>query len=138
MKDMSEKERFIERRAEGWSFDRIASELNLSKQTLINWSREFQLEIANLKALRLDSLRERYAVGQAKRVELFGKTLDRLDQELAKRDFDNVSTEKLSDLKLKYLGALRHEDTPVELREQEDRDAQFLKTIGKTEARWQV
>jgi transcriptional regulator len=42
------KQRFIELRAKGWSFDKIAKELDKAKQTLINWSKELQDEIANL------------------------------------------------------------------------------------------
>lgn len=51
MKDQETKERFVELRAKGWSFDRIARELKVSKQTLINWSRELALQIGNLKAI---------------------------------------------------------------------------------------
>ena len=48
------KERFIELRAKGWSFDRIAKELGKAKQTLIDWSKDLQDEIANCKALELE------------------------------------------------------------------------------------
>ena len=36
MKDQETKEKFVELRAKGLSFDRIAQELHVSKQSLIN------------------------------------------------------------------------------------------------------
>jgi orotate phosphoribosyltransferase-like protein len=56
MKDLAVKEQFVELRARGWSFDRIAKELKVSKQTLINWSRELVLEISNRRAIERESL----------------------------------------------------------------------------------
>ena len=35
-------QRFVELRSQGWSFARIATELNVSKPTLIQWSRKHQ------------------------------------------------------------------------------------------------
>ena len=48
MKDTETKNRFIELRAQGWSYSRIAAELKTCKQTLINWSRDFSIEIDNM------------------------------------------------------------------------------------------
>jgi len=41
MNDTQTQQRFVHLRAEGWSFARIAAEINGSKPTLINWSRKF-------------------------------------------------------------------------------------------------
>ena len=40
MNDLEKQQRFVFLRAEGWSFARIVEELNVSKPTLINWSRK--------------------------------------------------------------------------------------------------
>jgi orotate phosphoribosyltransferase-like protein len=56
MKDVSVKGRFVELRARGWSFDRVAKELKVSKQALINWSRELALEIRNRRAIEHEAL----------------------------------------------------------------------------------
>ena len=42
MELLQTKERFIELRAKGWSFDKIAKETGKAKQTLIDWSKELQ------------------------------------------------------------------------------------------------
>ena len=46
-------QRFIELRAQGWTYARLMTELNVSKRTLIAWSRKHQFEIQNLKAQAL-------------------------------------------------------------------------------------
>ena len=50
MHDEKTVQRFIELRSQGWPFARIATELNVSKPTLIHWSRNHQFQIQNLRA----------------------------------------------------------------------------------------
>ena len=69
------KERFIEMRAKGYSFDKIALELGKAKQTLIDWSKELQDEIANRKALELEAL---YETGEEVIFPDLGKALQTL------------------------------------------------------------
>ena len=59
MKPIETKHNFIKLRAKGNSFDKIAKELGVAKQTLIDWSKEFEEEIANLKAIELTDMEER-------------------------------------------------------------------------------
>jgi orotate phosphoribosyltransferase-like protein len=102
MKDTETKERFIELRARGLSYDAIAKELALSKQTLINWSKELKIEIANLKSICLDTIFTQYYVYKDSRVKLLGETLEKLRIELEKRDISNIPTDKLLSLFIKY------------------------------------
>ena len=37
--DINKKEMFIQRRAEGWSYDKISKEIGVSKPTLIKWGK---------------------------------------------------------------------------------------------------
>ena len=110
MKDQQTKEQFMELRASGMSYQKIADQLQVSKQTLITWSRELKHEIANLRAISRDALQEEYYVMTSKRIELFGKKLESLQTELADRDLSSVPTEKLLDLVLKYGKALKEEE----------------------------
>jgi hypothetical protein len=59
MKDQETVQRFIELRARGWSFVRIAAELSVARSTLTEWSRKFRFEIHNRRALALDDLQDR-------------------------------------------------------------------------------
>ena len=83
MEPTEQKERFIELRAQGFSFDKIAKELGKAKQTLIDWSRELQDEIANRKAMELDTLYEKYYLHKANRLQTFGELLTRIREEIA-------------------------------------------------------
>jgi transcriptional regulator with XRE-family HTH domain len=117
MKNQEVRERFVELRAQGWSFERIAKELNCSKQTLINWSKESSLQIRNLKALHLDALQDKYLVGKEHRVRVFGEQLNRMIAELEKRDYRHVPTMKLLEMVMKYSTALHAESGPLIFRE---------------------
>ena len=103
------KERFIELRAKGWSFDKIAKELGKAKQTLIDWSKELQDEIANLKALELEALYESYYLLKENRLQTFGAMLTKIKEEIERRDLSDVPTDKLLDLLLKYNSQVKEE-----------------------------
>ena len=59
MTDQETIARFIFLRSQGWSFNRITVELNISKPTLIKWSRQYQFDINNLRATETEALAER-------------------------------------------------------------------------------
>ena len=107
------KHKFIELRAKGFSFDKISKELKTSKQTLIEWSKEFKLEIQNLQAIELETLQEEFLVLKKKRIESLGKTLIKINQNLEKIDYSEIPPEKLLELKLKYLKELKNEEIPL-------------------------
>ena len=87
--------KFVERRAQGWSFVRIASELGIAKSTLIEWSRKFQFEINNQRAIEMDDLRNRVLGSRQTRVAAFAEKLARVEDELRKRDLSKVPTQRL-------------------------------------------
>jgi transposase len=110
---MDQKERFIELRAEGRSYADIAAALNVSKPTLIEWSRDLQDELTRARTLRMDILFEKYAVAKAKRVEVFGKRLNAILEELEGRDLKEVRTDALLRLALLYGDHLKEEDSDL-------------------------
>ena len=109
MKDQKTRERFIELRAAGRSYADIATELTVSKQTLISWSRELQVEIFNLKAIESDALLRRWQLHAEGRLEIFGTMLDRLKAEFLKRDLADLPTDKLLDQITKLSAVLARE-----------------------------
>ena len=96
------KQKFIELRAQGLSFDKIAKELNKSKQTLIDWSRDLSGEIANLKAIELEDIYQKYYLLKENRLQTLGTMLSKIKTEVDTRELTDVPTEKLLDLLLKY------------------------------------
>jgi hypothetical protein len=107
--NIQDKERFIELRAKGWSFDKIAKETGKAKQTLIDWSKELQDEIANRKALELEALYESYYLLRENRLQTLGAMLAKLKKEVESRDLSDVPTDKLLELLLKYSSRVREE-----------------------------
>lgn len=114
MKDQETRQRFVELRAQGFSYDKISKELKVSKQTLINWSNELELDIANLKAIELEALQEQYYLTKAERIKLFGERLKAIKQELDKRSMEELSIKELFDMQLKCYSALDNEIKEVE------------------------
>ena len=109
MELLETKERFIELRAKGWSFDKIAKEIGKAKQTLIDWSKELEEEIANCKALELEALYERYYLLKEAKIQKYGAILSKITNELESRDFNNVPTGRLLELYLLYFERLSQE-----------------------------
>ena len=95
MHDVQVQNRFVELRSQGWSFARIATELNVSRGTLINWSRRFQFEIQNQRAIELEALREQLIATREARARALGEQLRQVEAELQKRSLAEVSTGRL-------------------------------------------
>ena len=109
MEGIEVKQRFVELRAQGQSFDKIAKELGKAKQTLIDWSRELKEEIANYRALELETLYESYFMLKEARLKQLGEIVCRLTGELWGRDLSSISTEKLLEFYLKYSDKIEEE-----------------------------
>ena len=78
-------QKFIERRAQGWTFFRLATELGIAKSTLIEWSRKFRFEIQNRRALELEDLQDRVLGNVQSRVAALAAKLARVEEQLANR-----------------------------------------------------
>jgi Tfp pilus assembly protein PilO len=98
MHDEKTVNRFIELRASGWTYARLMTELNVSKPTLIAWSRKHQFQIQNLKAIELEALREKWLASTAERVNALGEQLRKVETELAQRDVSSLTTAQLHTL----------------------------------------
>ena len=98
MHDGQVQQRFVHLRSQGCSFARIASKLNVSKPTLINFSRKFQFEIQNLRAIELEALQEQPVATREVRARALGEQLAKVQQELKKRDVAELFTSRLYSL----------------------------------------
>ncbi len=99
MKSIEEKQKFVELRAKGLSFERIAEELKVSKPTLIKWSEELLHEVKEAQFYELENLLENYKLMRKQRFELYCKLLSSALAELESRaaagKLQEVPTEKL-------------------------------------------
>lgn len=110
---LEQKALFIELRAKGWSYVRIARKLKVSKTTLSSWASELEGEIASLRAMELEALYERYYLAKESRIKLLGEQLKAIQEELKTRKLESVSTDKLLEMQLKVYQALQAEYVEV-------------------------
>ena len=118
MKTTEQKEKFVELRAKNWSFKKIAKQLGISKPTLIKWSKELNQKIANMKAIELEAIQEKYYMQKKQKIKLYGKQLEKIKEELEARlennELKDVKTEQLFKLFFEYMDRLEFERVPVE------------------------
>lgn len=116
-KTLDDKQQFIELRAKGYSYQKIADELGVSKPTLMDWSKDDQTskDIHNQRTLLIDELQEKYAMTKRHRIAVFGEVLNRAKEELDKRDLSEMSTDKLITMIIKLSDTLRQDETELEL-----------------------
>jgi len=124
---LDQKEQFIQLRAKDVPYEKIAKELGVSKPTLIKWGKEFQIEITNRRAFEIELLQEKYFVSRKKRIELLGIRVEKLVGEIEKRDFSDISTDKLIDMLVKLISLLKQEEIPIKLKEK----ASFEDTLAE-------
>lgn len=139
MGDLKDKEKFIELRAKGWTFDKIAKELHKRKATLIDWSKELESEIANRKAIELEVLYEKHYLLKEQRIEKLGNLLNKIINEIENRNLKDIPTNKLFDLFLKYNKEIKEEmiepvyKSTMEI-ENERQSYELLKTLTVIES----
>jgi transposase len=114
-KGLERRSRFIEMRAEGLSYRTIAEELGVSRATLVNWNREFADEIATVRAEGAAALHAKYLMMKEHRLQVFGEQLERIRDELRRRDLRDVGTAELLRLFLRCYRALSMEAEPKRL-----------------------
>lgn len=90
MKTKSEKEKFIQLRAEGNSFDKISGILNISKPTLINWNIELKKEIDNLEYLKYQSILEQHKLIKQKRIEFLSEHLYKINEAINNKSYEDL------------------------------------------------
>lgn len=99
---------FIELRAKGNSFDRIAKKIGVSKGTLIEWSKQLTVELGNRVSLETDMTLEKYQITKRNQLETYGIQLSKIREEIDKRDLKDVPTPKLIEMQLKLVDAVNN------------------------------
>jgi Tfp pilus assembly protein PilO len=95
MHDEKTVQRFIELRSQGRTYAQLMAELQVSKPTLIAWSRKHQFQIQNLRAIELEALAEQWLSSITDRVKALGEQLRKVETELAAREVKDLTTSQL-------------------------------------------
>lgn len=109
MKPKEQKAQFIELRAAGQSYSKIAETLHISKSTCSAWERELSAQIRDAEQERLQDLYNLYSMHRQGRITRLGETIARIDSALAEKDLSELPADKLLLLKLKYQQELKAE-----------------------------
>lgn len=134
--DMS-KEEFVSLRASGKTYEAIAKELEVPESDLIEWSKECEHEIANLKAIKLDELQDKHYVAKVKRMAVMGEQVERMKEELFNRDLSDIPTDKLYDIFLKYIQLLKKEEVEPTFQKEQSTDDLMMQSF-KSVDRWKA
>jgi hypothetical protein len=103
-------EKFVEMRISGKTFAEISEALEVSKQSLIGWSKEVETKetISMGKLMRLQSTLKIFELDREARVQRFAVLAQKINAELEKRDLSEIPTDKL--LKMAVVNERRLDD----------------------------
>lgn len=130
MKTTDIKEKFIELRAGGYSFDKISLKLKVSKPTLIKWDKEFNKEITGLKETRLENILETYRANKEHRITRLAKELENAWEEFGKLDYKNLTKRELLLMIIRMEKRLIEETEP-KTKDDEENDKDFNITVKR-------
>lgn len=129
-KTTEEVEHFIELRARGLSFDKIAQDMGTSKPTLLKWARDYQQELEQAQYFELQGILYQYGLMRRGRVEVLSETLHMALTELRARaqagNFGDLSTDKLLKLVLMLESRLERETGSRRLEFSDSRNLDYL------------
>lgn len=102
MHDQKTIDRFLELRADGMSYARIAGELHVGKRTLIEWSGQHQAELQNLREVARDELLEKHRVSVGENIKALAERLGAIRKAAAAIDLTTIAPERLLRLEIEY------------------------------------
>jgi len=95
MYDQQVKDCFIELRSLGFSFAKISVELGISRPTLQEWGKEFADEIADLRVLHRENVREKLLGDHEQWCSRLVAHFNKLDEEFGRRKLQYSPTESV-------------------------------------------
>jgi len=127
------KRRFVQLRGQGKSYSSISKELGVSERTLVRWSRKLAHQIANQRTLEFEKLREEYLLNRQQRLRIAGSQLNRITEELLKRDLSEEPAHRLFDIQQKLLKDVCDDSEKMEFAEEvpADDSAAFRNVFNK-------
>lgn len=134
MKDANKKSEFIELRAKGMSFAKISEQIGVSKPTLIQWSKELEFEVSNLKAIEMEAFYEEYRLNREARIKRLSNQLNKLETEIDGRNLEDIPTSKLFDLYSSLLKTIKDETSSVIFKKEVSAIGYDLTTVNSWKA----
>jgi hypothetical protein len=89
------RDKFVELRAQGWTLGHIATEIRVSKRTLVDWNAELAAEVQSLRAYELDLLKEKFLASREEDLNRLTRLQKDVEDELAGRPLKHLPFETL-------------------------------------------
>lgn len=123
-------EKFLQLRAGGWSFDRIAAEINVSKPVLLKWSAQYQQELEQESYFELQNMLASHNLMRMHRLaaisEMLGAALDEVKQRAHDGRLADMATDKLINMVLLLEQRLEKETARGRLDLSENKKIEYL------------
>jgi hypothetical protein len=116
------KDKFIELRAKGWSYGRIAEHLNISKGIAHTWAAQFSHDIQKLRAIELEAIQERVLTSYEQDLTYLAEELKRVQQVLRERDYGYIDTQQLYWYQGALMARIDKKCAPIEIPAAPDAD----------------
>ena len=104
-----EKEKFIELRTQGKSFDEIAQILNVGRSTLFNWQADFRKELQELRFTEYDALARKRHLTRKEKLQREISLLEKVDSQIDSADLSKLDIKELFKLREKTLSKIDSE-----------------------------
>ena len=108
-------DKFIELRAQGWSLRHIATEIHVSKRTLVDWNREFASDIQSMRTLEAQALQDKFLASREDELNRLARLQKDVQDEIDNRTLKFEPLDKLFRLSTELrqeMERLRGQNTP--------------------------
>lgn len=106
MKPLSDHQNFIELRAQGYSYRKIAQILDISKDTCVEWNKNFHDAIDSCRKNAFSELIQKYILSKETQLKLISDTINRINEEIKNQDWKGINLSKLLQHQREYLNLL--------------------------------
>ena len=136
---LDQKAEFVQLRAKGLSFRKIAERLSVPKSTLFRWSKELNAQVSNQRAVEFEALCEEYLVCRQHRVKVLATQLHEVMQEILNRDLTSIPTWRLYQIQARLGRELKNETEEVILTSETPLDPlESLAQALRKKEKWQA
>ena len=125
----SNQREFILLRADGMSFDKIATKLKVSKVTLIQWSKLFEEQIKEIQFEAFIKIKELYSFNTQNRYKNLLEQLKTIDKGIVKADLTKATIKDLYTIKNDFLMQLDKIENKIKV----DAKVSFKNDFGAVE-----
>lgn len=100
------KVKFVQLRSAGKTYNEISQEIEISKPTLVEWSKELEAELNNEIEIYKEEIRKKFRLDFERQMQLKAKILDKLEAEVLSNDFSEIPKIKIIELILKITDSM--------------------------------